>query len=188
MEDSSKPMRNLIFILFIPFLTTGNTFPLTGANDAGIGATSWVNPTNILSDNNATSTNNAGASSQYLVAKNFAFTVPAGATIAGITVRIAATESSGGTENVNARLQNATGVLIGDTKQTTWNGTTEAIYTYGGSADGWNASLTPSIVNDADFGVRFWYTTAHRVTVDYVTVAVEYTVGSRNFFQFFDSK
>jgi hypothetical protein len=180
-------MRKLISILILlaPWVSTGNVFPGTGANNAGIGATAWTNPTNIVSDNATDASCSAGASSQYLVASNFGFSVPTGATILGITVRIEAAESSAGTESLNAQLQNESATLFGSSKATTISGTGATVYTYGTSADLWGATLTPAIVNDIDFGVRFWYTTAHNMTVDYVTVAVEYSVGTTNFFQFF---
>jgi hypothetical protein len=175
-----------LILLLAPLTNTGNTFPATGENNAGIGATAWVNPGNIVSDNNTTTTCTAAASSQYLVARNFGFSIPAGATIKGITVRIGATESSSGTESLNARLQDASGTLIGNTKTATISGTGEAIYTYGSTSDLWGATFTSTTVNDANFGVRFWYTTSHNMTIDYITVSVEYTVGTTNFFQFFE--
>jgi hypothetical protein len=167
------------------FTGTGNVFCTTGENNTGIGATAWSSPPNIVSDNNTTASCNAAASSQYLVGRNYSFTVPSTATILGITVRIAATESSAGTESLNAQLQNESGTLIGSSKSAVISGTGETIYTYGGAADLWGATLTPTIVNDPDFGVRFWFTTAHNITVDYVTIAVEYSTGTTNFFQFF---
>jgi hypothetical protein len=183
-------MRNLLFILFIPlFTSTGNVLPGTGESNNGIGATAWTNPTNILTDNAANATCNAGASSQYLVARNFNFaSIPDGATINGVTVRIEALESSSGTESLNARLQDASGVLTGSSKALTISGTGATVYTYGGISDLWGATLTTAIVKDADFGVRFWFTTSHNMTVDYVTIGIEYTVGNSNFFQFFEPK
>ncbi len=160
---------------------TGNIFPGTGANDAGIGATAWVNPGNIVSDNTTDSTCTAAASSQYLVAKNFNFaSVPTNATIAGILARIEASEHSGGTEALLARLQDEAGALTGTGKSAAnegnLSGTAKAVYTYGSTSDVWGATLTGNILHDIDFGVRFWFTTAHTVNVDFVTVAVEYTV------------
>jgi large repetitive protein len=180
-------MRKLISILIflIPFDHLNDIFPGTGGNNAGIGATAWSTPTNILANDNNVATCNAAASSQYLVASNFSFTVPATATIKGITVKIAATESSSGTETLNAQLQNESGTLVGSSKTVSLSGTGETVYTYGSTSDLWGATLTPAILNDADFGVRFWFTTAHNVTVDYVTVSVEYSIGTTNFFQFF---
>lgn len=154
--------------------STGNIFAGTGENNADIGATAWVSPENIVDDNTVDSTCNAAASSQYLVARNFNFQIPGGAIIRGITVRIEASESSPGAETLNAQLQNESGTLFGSSKTASINGTGKTVYTYGGVADLWGATLTPAVVNDADFGVRFWYTTAHNMAVDYVTMAVQY--------------
>jgi hypothetical protein len=157
--------------------STGNVFAGTGENLAGIGATAWTNPGNIVSDNATDATNN-GSSSNYLVARNYGLSVPVGATVVGITVRIELSEHSPGSETLNARLQDENGALIGSGKTASVTGTTKTVYTYGSTSDLWGATLTPAIVNDADFGVRFWFTTSHDIRVDYVTLAVEYTEGT----------
>jgi hypothetical protein len=156
--------------------STGNVFPVTGENNAGIGATAWTTPENVVSDNATDATCNAAASSNYLIARNFGFSIPTGAVINGITVRVEASEHSTSTESLNARLQDDTGTLTGSSKNATISGTTKAVYTYGSVSDVWGATLTPAIVNDADFGVRLWFTTAHDVRIDYVTLAIEYTI------------
>lgn len=162
-------------LFFEIFTSTGQTVCGTGANNAGIGATAWTNPGNITANDNTTASCNAGASSQYLVASNFGFSIPAGSTINGITAIIEATEGSGGTENVNAQLQNESGTLFGSSKVVNWSGAGLTQYTYGANNDLWGATITEAIVEDPDFGVRFWYTTAHNTTVDYVSMAIEYT-------------
>ncbi|CAL7961514.1 exported hypothetical protein [Gammaproteobacteria bacterium] len=179
----------LIAICFLiplkPLVSTGNVFPTSGTNDAGIGATAWVNPGNIVSDNTTDATCTAAASSQYLVGKTYSFTIPQNAQITGITVRIEASESSTGAETLNGRLQDAGGALFGSTKTASINGTGKTVYTYGSATDTWTltqTTITPDIVNDPDFGVRFWYTTAHTMAVDYVTIAIEYALGG-GFFQ-----
>lgn len=155
--------------------TTGNVFAGTGENNAGIGATAWTTPENVVSDNATDATCNAPASSQYLVARTFDFSsIPNDAIITGITVRAEASEHSAGTESLNAQLQDESGALFGSSQAQTISGTPKAVYTYGGTTDVWGATLTPAIVKDADFGVRLWFTTAHDVRVDYVTMAVEY--------------
>jgi hypothetical protein len=160
---------------------TGNIFPGTGENNAGIGATAWTNPGDVVSDNATDATCNAPASSQYLVARNFNFSgVPTNATITGILVRVEASEHTGGTEPLLARLQDASGALVGTGKSTSnegsISGTTKAVYTYGSTSDTWAASPTGNMVHDADFGVRLWFTTVHDIRIDYVTMALEYTV------------
>lgn len=158
--------------------STGNTFPGTGENIDRAGSNAWTTPGNITADDAADATLNA-AGSDYLVARNFGFSIPAGATIDGITVRVEASEHSGGTESLNARLQDDGAALVGSSKANTLNGTAKAVYTYGDAADVWGASLTSTIVNDPDFGVRLWYTTSHDVRIDFVTLAVDYTEPTR---------
>jgi hypothetical protein len=155
--------------------STGNIFPVTGENVDRGGLTAWTNPGNIVSDNTTDATCNA-TGSDYLVARAFDFSaIPDGATIAGITVRVEASEHSAGTEALSGQLQDETAALVGSAKQQTISGTGKAVYTYGGTADVWGASLSAAIVKDPDFGVRLWFTTAHDVRVDFVTMAVEYT-------------
>jgi hypothetical protein len=160
---------------------TGNFFPGTGENNAGIGATPWSTPTEITSNDTTDATCNAAASSQYLVARNFDFSsIPANAVINGVLVRVEASEHTAGTEALLAQLQNESGALVGSSKSQAnegpISGTTKAVYTYGSTSDVWGATLTRAIVTDADFGVRLWFTTAHDVRVDFVTMAIEYTL------------
>lgn len=156
--------------------STGNVFPGTGENNAGIGATAWSNPGNITADDVTNASCSAAASSQYLVARNFNFaSIPDGSTINGVTVRIEAAESSPGAETLNIRLQDDAGALLGTGKTQSISGTSMTVYTLGSTSDLWGATITAAMVKDVDFGVRFWYTTAHDMTVDYVTMAIEYT-------------
>jgi hypothetical protein len=154
--------------------STGNTFPGTGANVDRSGLDAWSNPGNIVSDNTTDAISVASGGSDYLVASNFGFALPDGATITGVTVRVQASEHSAGTESLNAQLQNDSSTLVGSSKSATLNSTVKIVYTYGATNDSWGATLTPAIVNSSNFGVRFWFTTAHDVRVDYVTLAIEY--------------
>ena len=159
---------------------TGNVFAGTGESVDRAGLTAWTSPTAIVSDNATDATCNA-TGSDYLVARNFDFsTIPNDATIAGVLVRVEASEHSAGTEALLAQLQDETATLAGASKaqanEGAISGTAKAVYTYGSTSDVWSATLTPAIVKDADFGVRFWFTTAHDVRIDYVTMAIEYTV------------
>lgn len=159
---------------------TGNIFAGTGENVDRAGLTAWTTPENVVSDNAADATCNA-TGSDYLVARNFALSaIPDTATINGILVRVEASEHSAGTEPLLAQLQDANAALFGSSKSTSnegsISGTAKAVYTYGSTSDVWGATLTPAIVKDVDFGVRLWFTTAHDIRVDYVTLAVQYAV------------
>ena len=157
---------------------TGNVFPGTGETVDRAGLTAWTTPENVVSDNAADATCN-GTGSDYLVARNFNFSaIPAGATILGVTVRVEASEHSAGTESLNGQLQNDAAVLIGISQAQTISGTAKSVSTYGSTSDTWSASLTAAMVTQANFGVRFWFTTAHDIRIDYVTMAVEYTSGN----------
>lgn len=158
---------------------TGNLFPGTAESVARGAGTAWPTPSNVLSDDTTDSICASGGSgSQYLVCRNFGLSLATGDTVGGITIRVEASEHSGGTEVLNAQLQDNTGALIGTAKTVTLSGVAKAIYTYGSTTDLWGATLTETIVNNANFGVRLWFTTTHDVRIDFVTAAVEYVLAT----------
>src|SRR3990172_4967055 len=164
--------------------STGNTFPGTGGSVTRGTGVAWTAPGEIVSDNatDATCVGTVGNGSAYLVARNFNWNggagIPAGAIILGVLARTEASEHSGGTEPLLAQLQDASAALIGSAKTNTnegdISGTAKAVYTHGSASDVWGASLTAAMLNDADFGVRFWFTTAHDIRIDFVTLNVTY--------------
>jgi hypothetical protein len=170
-------MRILISILFfVFFLDTGNVFPTVGsiANRAG-GADNWTNPGNITADDGANADLSTGSQSHYLIASGFGFSIPAGATINSVTVRAEASSAFGG-QQFHAQLQDDTGALIGADKFENIAGAM-TVYTF--TVDNWSASLTPTIINDADFGVRFYIPSISVIAVDFVTVKITYTENRR---------
>jgi hypothetical protein len=156
--------------------TTGAKFPTSGTSVDRAGATAWTNPGNVVSDN-ATDTT-AVVPTDYLVCTNFAFAVPATATILGVIVRVEAGEQgSGASTYVPQLISAATPTLIGAAKSdVSVSGATKAITTNGSATDLWSATLTPAIVNGAGFGVAIWSTdTTNTLEIDYVTIEVHYT-------------
>lgn len=155
--------------------TTGAKLPASGTSVARSTATAWTNPSNITANDGTTASISSGSTgSAYLVASNFGFSIPTGSLIQGVTVIFEAAESATGSESTTAQLQDASAALFGTTISVTINGTALTNYTYGGSANLWGATLTPAIINDVDFGVRFWFTTTHAMTVDTVTMEITY--------------
>jgi len=156
---------------------TGNTFPTVGATVARAANTDWTSPGNVVSDN-ATDTT-AAAPTDYLVCSGFGFTIPATAKIVGVILNVEAGESGGGNSNYIPQLISATTpTLIGTAKAAiTVNNTTKVVSTSGGSGDLWDAlQLTPTIVNDAGFGVAIWSDdTGNTLAIDYVTLDIYYT-------------
>ena len=156
--------------------TTGVKLPSSGTSVARSTATAWTNPGNITANDGTVASITGGATgSAYLVGSNFGFAIPTNSVINGVRVIWDVAESSAGTEVCTVQLQNETGALFGVTRSFTANGTALTLYTVGSLTDLWGATLTPAIVNDVDFGVRMWFTTSHNITVDYVSVEIDYT-------------
>lgn len=172
-------MKKILLIALLPiFTSTGDVFPTSGtiANRSG-GVEDWANPGNILADDGSVSSVVTFSQTHYLIASGFGFSVPAGAIILGITVKIEGYSDFPPNPQLRTQLQDNNGSLIGNPiiTQTMSGGAVYTVYTYGGASDVWGASLTPTIVNDADFGVRMWVGSLSDVRIDYVKIAVEFT-------------
>lgn len=168
--------------------TQGPLFP-TAATNVSTGtetAEAWVNPTNIFSDNATEAAITAATYdnpdiSQRLRASGFGFSIPNGSTIDGVTVEIDRRSIIAGSGRDNrVQLVDANAAIVGDNKADTaltWP-TTSTVKSYGGVADGWNASLTPAIVNDTDFGVvlsALALIANADIGVDFIRITVTYT-------------
>jgi hypothetical protein len=156
--------------------TTGNIFPTVGATVDRAASAAWTSPGNVVSDNGSNAS--VAVPSDYLVTSAYGFTLPAHATIVGVTVRVEASETGGGNSNYIPQLHSATTpTLIGSAKTAvTVTGTTPVVSSNGGTSDLWGATLTPLIVNNAGFGVSIWSAdTGNTLSLDYVTIAIEYT-------------
>ncbi|MEA3053538.1 MAG: large repetitive protein [Sphingomonadales bacterium] len=146
----------------------------------------WTNVGNVLvSDNSpATTAPDPANSSNVLRVRGLGFAIPGGATINGVKVDIEAKVSALGGRINSADL--ATNNLGDSSDQigTATSGvpatltTSDAYYTFGGSADLWGSALTPAIVNSANFSVdltMFTVSGAPTFSVDHVRVTIYYT-------------
>lgn len=160
--------------------STGLTLCGTGEDNSGIGSNHWSSPTNITADDDNGALECFGAT-HYLVGRNYGFSITG--TIVGITVEIKIRTFFGVGETLYAQLQDETGTLVGSSKNIAIpHNASYTTYTYGSSSDVWGASLTDSIVNDADFGVRLWVpgTASECFDIDYVKLNVEYSTGFKH--------
>ena len=160
---------------------TGATYPQTAGTD-GTGV-DWGDYDNIkVEAGYAYAILAAQDLSKLLRASNFGFSIPPGATIDGVLAEISLQANSAGKiKDIAAILVDENGFNIGDNQlkdeylpssPTTWE--------YGGSTDKWGATLTPAIINDADFGVRFSVknystTTSWNALVYFIRLTVYYT-------------
>lgn len=175
--------------------STSATFPGTGANNntyTGGGFTNvWTNPGNITANDGAFARDNSndGEPGNYLQASNFGFSIPAGATINGITLLINrrnnGSNADGGCLDNRVRLVNSAGTVTTTDKALTgtfWPLTTFGSASYGGASDLWGSAWTASDINNSNFGAVLSANESDPdggnldlCDVDYMTIAVTYT-------------
>jgi len=161
----------------------------TGTNVTGVGTIGWSNPTNIYTSNDARATINlpTSATSNYLQATNFGFSIPNGSTIDGIEVLIERRKSGTSSANpIDNIIKLVKGNVIGGTNKSAgvnWVNTIDQTFTFGSSSDLWGNTLTVSDVNASDFGVALsvsWVGdkfSPGRPEVDHIQITVHYTTG-----------
>ena len=166
----------------------GTPTNLEGPNDP-TAATGWTNPTNIFSSNNARASEivAASATSGTLQGTGFGFSIPGGATITGIIVKIERRQSgqpvqTGEIEDNRVQLKKAAPVGNNKAVSGPWP-TNDAVRSYGSSADLWGAAWTPAEINAANFGVELQVNEiigldSRTAEVDHVTIIVHYGFGA----------
>lgn len=176
-----------LFLAGAPKTSSAITTPArnagTAANVTGVGTVAWTNAGNVAADDNVYATiaiNNA--TSNYLQATNYGFSIPPEATINGIAVTIGRFQNataSGNDVRDNVVQLIKGGTIVGSNKAATgteWP-TSEGIASYGNSSDLWGTTVTPADINASNFGVALAvYTTNSRTaSVDYIQISVTYT-------------
>lgn len=174
---------------------TAPTSPGTVANDATVGTADWTddnwdpiidNYEIVASDNIYAIANIYNATSHYLKATNFGFSIPTGATINGILVAMEerADILPGTTAKESAiRIVKSDGSIGTQNKSTGVTPPSSDTYVYYGASDNlWGETWTAEDINDTDFGVVF--STVHtgsfsgvnpRIHVDHIRITVYYT-------------
>lgn len=153
--------------------------PLYPGTTSGVG---WTNPSNIAANDDADATValGAGATSNYLIASNFGFAIPAGSKIDGVVQEHEGFYSGAeGVQNEWAQLYKA-GVAHGTEKGPVLNGWTSsrATYTNGASGDVWGGTWTPDDINNSGFGSGIRCKApagADTANVDFMRLTVYYT-------------
>lgn len=161
---------------------TGKNLPGTAGTAAGGGGPTWFNANNIKAADgaNATVTFSDENTSDFLLATNFGFAIPATNVILGVIVYILGTDDfifDGDPlqQNVSTWLYN--NVIIGGAKSPSLTGLEVSA---GTATDKWGltlATLTPAIVNASTFGVAMQigtggYDSFGDVRIDYVKMDI----------------
>ena len=161
----------------------GPLSPDSGTNDAGYGSVAWTDPGNILASDGskATAILSLGLTpSNYLVATDFDFAIPGGATIDGIVVEIE--RSCGMLESVaDDRVRIVKGGTVGATDRSSadvWPDA-DAYKTDGSSSDLWGETWADTDINATTFGVALSAGSDGGVaSVDHIRITVYYTAAA----------
>jgi hypothetical protein len=166
---------------------------IAGTGGAGTKTSStftWAGTTNITADDGVfatvTTDTTTGHFTQWLIASNFGFSLPAGAVIDGVTVQVKAKALNASRANVNEiRLGTISGTTFTSQTASQDNAialpTTISTRTFGGSTDDWGytGGLTSTILNASNFCVAYSIevqgAAATTVSVDMIQVTIDYT-------------
>ena len=144
----------------------------------------WSNAGRAVSSNNsyATVSVNDNQTSDYLQCTNYGFTIPAGATINGITVNVERYSSNANaTRDAAMRLVKAGVIQATDRSTATFYPTADTYEAHGGNTDLWGTTWTPADINNANFGAAFASVKpvtaggGRTVSVDHIQITVDYT-------------
>jgi hypothetical protein len=166
---------------------TGAISPGTMADDAAVGAVAWSNPDNAKTSNDVYATATLGKftnlNSHYLMATNFGFAVPAGATIDGIVLAAEIAVSQIVYDYIIKLVKG--GAVTGDDKArfgTPWSGPDNYV-SWGAANVLWGIALTAEDVNAANFGavISIMKGSGGALSnigyVDHMRITVYYTAG-----------
>lgn len=193
MKLMTLPCRGLILACAGVLILCGSAIGQTaGPNNAGTGTSiplysgtfPWNNPGNIAFDDNVYAYVNMNVgSSDYLMATNYGFSIPAEATILGIRVTVGRYQFV--PPNCSVKKISDRYVYIVKNGSVTGNNygaiglvwpTTETPITYGSMYDLWGTTWTPADINNPGFGVAVavWDYCIYTGYVDYMQITVTY--------------
>jgi hypothetical protein len=146
------------FTLSAQCTTAGPNNGSASNNNIGTGYTAWINLTNVyLPDNNAASATalTLGKNTDYIMITGFGFSIPATATVNGISVSVRKS-ASGLLENVQDQsvmiIQNGNIAGTEHASSGAWP-LTETFFNYGSTSDLWGLSWAPNDINASNFGI-----------------------------------
>lgn len=184
-----KNLKALLLIAVVAAAVFASTAGPNGGSTFGtIGAGSnWATQSNLAAEDAAVTTCTPASDTpcRLLCAKNLGFSIPAGATINGLTAEIKRSRTDGGgdaRDSVVKLTKSGSAVTGGDKADVVTAWPTSLTYkTYGGVADLWSTTLSVAEVNAATFGVCVSVTDSvdgDTVNVDFTRVTITYTPAS----------
>lgn len=162
--------------------TQGPNSPGSLTTSLDVGDVDWSDPSNAASENgsSASCTLNMGFGTYYLVAEDFGFSLPSGATVEGIKVEVKHRCTFGVTYDRDVKLIKGGSIQTTNKAAVGYWPTSLAYQTYGGSADLWSGTWTYSDLNSSLFGVAISATADDFdfPAIDHIRITVTYSVGS----------
>jgi len=162
-----------------------------GPKKFGYAVRSWVNPMYVCADDTnyaiTTAELDEGDETKTMLANDFRFAIPGSATIRGVEVKI---QSKGNDPDalITHVLRLTTGTTDSDSRADhgcnhPWSDAFGFHHSGGNATDLWGLGLTPSVVNNSSFGVKFGVENCEsaedaRPYVDYIQMTVWYDNGS----------
>lgn len=151
-----------------------------GPNSPAVASgTNWMTPANVSSQDTAF-VSFSNTSQNWLIINGYGFTIPTNATITGITATIwgYGTSPTATRRQIKATLTIDGSATYGNAKTAIQLATTNGAITQGGAADVWGATLTPTDINSANFGIMIADndTNNNAILIDSVALTVSYTV------------
>lgn len=132
--------------------TTIDAVPIPGSNQTWISLTGAA-PSDDIYATFGNLTGGVGSYTDYLVATNFGFTIPGGATITGIFVEVETLDPTGNTSDYSVRIVKAKNIGTTEKALGTTYSTSDAYLSYGNPADLWDETWTADDINDEGFGI-----------------------------------
>ena len=189
-------MRRILTTAAALFCTAFAAFGNTATNNCGTGVdnggggTAWTTPINACTSGQVTDSSSIPSlsGSDFLVAKNFGFSIPSTATIRGIQVTITRLTDDASGQVVDGGVQltkDGTTRIGADRSAGAWP-TTATAHTYGSTSDLWGTTWTPAEINASTFGISITATNndannVHTAQVNaFVTIAVTFTLAARS--------
>ncbi len=172
-----------ITIYYTPYISEGPNDGGTFVSDDSIGTDDWSNPSNAsASDDTFTIAGLDDETSEYLVATNFSFSIPDGATIRGIKARV---EKHGNAffgspddevDDYAVRIVKAGTIGSTDRSDGGWS-VFDTVDVYGSGTDLWGLSWTADDINASNFGFAIAGTTDGDQSgyIDHITLQVYYS-------------
>lgn len=160
-------MKVVVSLVLFCFITAFSSIAQTSQGPFSVGTfsnvpragsvTSWTNLSNASSSDNSHVSIPAGSLSangdytDYFVATNFGFSIPAGATVLGIVVEIERSDTDGGKDGIISIVKG--GVIGTEDKSLNPAWSSEAYISYGDVNDLWSDAWTNTDINSTSFGI-----------------------------------